>query len=84
MLQGKVSEADLAECRDAFGVLDVRQLGRVSIVDLELARQPRLRSVAPKLRKRRLRRLRKSFGEALSRPYTERLEDWFPHWKSGR
>ena len=95
----KVSEADLAECRAAFGVLDVRQLGRVSIEDLELARQPRLLRVAPKLRQRRLRRLRKSFGEALntsktavvrasnkglSRPWAERMEDWFPHWKTGR
>jgi hypothetical protein len=99
VLQGKVSEADLAECRAAFGVLDVRQLGRVSIEDLELARQPRLLRVAPKLRQRRLRRLRKSFGEALntsktavvrasnkglSRPWAERMEDWFPHWKTGR
>jgi len=104
VLQGKVSEADLAECRDAFGLLDVRQLGRVTIEDLELARQPRLLRVAPKLRQRRLRRLRKSFGEALnttksavvrasnkglSRPYAERrtaerIEDWFPHWKTGR
>ena len=98
------TEADLAECRDAFGLLDVRQLGRVTIEDLELARQPRLLRVAPKLRQRRLRRLRKSFGEALnttksavvrasnkglSRPYAERrtaerIEDWFPHWKTGR
>ena len=31
VLQGKVSEADLAECRAAFTVLDARQLGRVSI-----------------------------------------------------
>ena len=66
VLQGKVSEADLAECRAAFTVLDARQLGRVSIEDLELARQTRLLRVAPKLRKRRLRRLRKSFGEALN------------------
>ena len=101
VLQGKVSEADLAECRAAFNMLDVRQLGRVSIEDLELARQPRLLRVAPRLRQRRLRRLRKSFGEALnttktavvrasnkglSRPgfNAERMEDWFPHWKTGR
>ena len=83
VLQGKVSEVDLAECRAAFTVLDARQLGRVSIEDLELARQTRLLRVAPKLRKRRLRRLRKSFGEALNTT-RDLAEGWFPHWKTGR
>ena len=80
VLQGKVSEHDLAECRAAFARLELTGNGRLSIEDIELARQSKLLRVAPKLRERRLRRLRKGLRQALA----SRAEALFPHWRRAR
>ena len=84
VLQGKVSEHDLAECRAAFARLDLTGNGRLSIEDIELARQSKLLRVAPKLRERRLRRLRKGLRQALGTPLASRAEALFPHWRRAR
>ena len=76
-----MSEDDLLECRAAFKQLDLTGSGRLSIEDLELARQRKLLRLAPKLRRRQLKRVR----EALSVPnFQERLEAAFPYWAQAR
>jgi len=64
VLQGKVTENDLAECRAAFDVLDVTKQGRLSIEDLETIRQAKQMRMAPKMRRRAMRRMRRKAEEA--------------------
>ena len=42
VLQGKLSEGDLQECRERFDALDEDGTGRLSVEDLELVRQRKL------------------------------------------
>lgn len=64
VLQGKVTEADLAECRQTFNKLDVIGNGQLSAEDLEVLAQRRmLRSqMNPRFQRRFLARLRSRFG----------------------
>ena len=59
---GKISEADLAECRATFDQLDVTGQGILSAEDLELLTQRRLQRLGPRLRQRRFSRLLRSLG----------------------
>lgn len=87
VLQGKVSEQDLAECRATFAQLDKTGNGRLSIFDIELARQARLLRVGNKLRRRQVRRLDKAVSQMLGPPLVSmmsRIEALFPQWKEAR
>jgi hypothetical protein len=57
VLQGKVTEEDISECRAAFQQLDETGRERISIVDLELVKRRKRRRIEPKLRQKLLKRL---------------------------
>lgn len=80
VLQGKISEADLIECRAAFKELDATASGFISIEDLELVKQRQKLRLEPRIRQRRLRRVR----SALQVPILERAEAFFPYWATAR
>ena len=52
-MQGKVSEADLAQCRSTFDKLDASSNGKLSVQDLEVLRQQRLKDLDARCESRR-------------------------------
>ena len=63
VLQGKVTEEDISECRAAFQQLDETGRERISIVDLEIVRRRKRRRIEPKLRQKKLKRLANALFE---------------------
>ena len=85
------SEADIAECRNAFSRLDETKSGKLSIEDVELVTQRRLlriaqRGGATRLRRRRLKRVRETLRATFtfSLPVRETAEGLFPYWREAR
>ena len=66
VLQGKVGENDLEECRAAFRELVETGADRLSIEDLELAKQRKMMRLEPRLRRRQITRVKKGLRRALS------------------
>ena len=89
VLQGKVAEKDIDECRAAFEELDETKSGTLTAEDLELVVQRRMLRLAPKLRRRRLRQMRESLSNvwlsnATSMGIRDQAEAIFPYWARGR
>ena len=82
MLQGKISEEDIAECRAAFEELDETKNGKLTVEDLELITQRN--APRPQPRRRRLKRIRKAATSAMAFSIRERAEMLFPQWRAGR
>jgi len=69
VMQGKVSERDLDECRAAFAALDATRSGRLTTEDLEAWQQARQLRVESFLYRRRVRKLAR-LGGALGPTHT--------------